>query len=428
VHGLFPRPEFTCFGPTRFLPSGESSPCYRIEASASRSLRGLIRRDVPRVAGVYGMLDGSGRLIYVGKASRLRVRLLSYFRRKGRDRKAARIAAQARTILWEPLGHEFIALLRELELIRRWRPAYNVQGQPRGGRFAFVCLGRSPAPYLYLSRTVSRNSIAAFGPVRPRWRIREAIRLLNDLFRLRDCPRQQTMIFADEAGLFTQPLTAGCLRHELGNCLGPCAALCSAKDYARQARAANAFLSGASDRLLRQLQTEMASVSRELAFERAAVLRDRLETLQSFRQSLERVRDAQERHSFIYEVAGSKGQAFWLILSAGRVVGVLPAPRADGERRTVEIQALEMLAHHPPGLPVTGEELDEVLLVAAWFRKYPEERRRTRPLPHGFQASSPFSTLQSLPKKPATRMPSAPFSSISVSSTSKSGKPVPETK
>jgi excinuclease ABC subunit C len=373
------------------------------------------------------MVDANGRLIYVGKAKRLRVRLLSYFRRKGRDRKAGRILAQTRTILWEPCGHEFLALLRELELIRCWRPAYNVQGQPRSGRFAFVCIGRAPAPYVYLARQISPKALATFGPLRPRRTVREAVRLLNDLFQLRDCPRKQTMVFTEDAKLLAAPLVPACLRHELGTCLGPCAGLCSRRAYNHPVRAARSFLGG-DDSLLQQLTAEMTAAAQSLSFERAAIVRDRLETLQSLRLSLDRVREAQARHTFVYRLECAKGKETRLVLCSGRVVAAFHEPSSTRDERQAQQQFQEILTKHPEGLPVAGEDLDEVLLVAAWFRRHPEELARTQPLPHGFQANSPLSTLQSLPKKPATRMPSGPLSSISGPRTRRSGKPVPETK
>src|SRR5262249_59495239 len=98
------------------------------------------------------MLDANDTLIYVGKAKELRARLLSYFRGRSRDPKAGRILEPTQTVVWEHAASEFAALLRELELIRRWRPRFNVQGQPHRRARTFICLGRRPAPYAFLLR------------------------------------------------------------------------------------------------------------------------------------------------------------------------------------------------------------------------------------------------------------------------------------
>src|SRR5262249_44119779 len=166
------------------------------------------------------MIAGNGELIYVGKAKSLRGRLLSYFRPRSRGPKAGKILRQARSLVWEVSASEFGALLRELELIRRWRPRWNVQGQPLRRQWAFVCLDGSPAPYAYLSRRhATRNSTGSarldnpgytrhrFGPIPAGRRAYEAVRQLNDVFRLRDCPQPQEMIYAEEASLFPGPLS-----------------------------------------------------------------------------------------------------------------------------------------------------------------------------------------------------------------------------
>ena len=111
------------------------------------------------------------------------------------------------------LGHgEFAALIRELELIRRWRPGYNVQGQPGRERQVYLCVGRKPALYVYATREPKGNEIACYGPIKAQGMAQpEAARRLNDLFHLRDCSQHQSMHFAEQAELFPIVRTAGCL-------------------------------------------------------------------------------------------------------------------------------------------------------------------------------------------------------------------------
>src|SRR5262249_33533929 len=147
--GLFSRPQFTDFGPCAV---GTPLPLVLIRGRRPARLKALVRRDAPRAPGVYGMIDARGELVYVGKAKCLRSRLLSYFRPNSRDPKAGKIVAETRQLAWEPAPSEFAALLRELELIRRWQPRWNVQGQPKRLRRGYVCVGRRPAPYVFLAR------------------------------------------------------------------------------------------------------------------------------------------------------------------------------------------------------------------------------------------------------------------------------------
>src|SRR5262245_4781802 len=141
---ILPSEPFAGFGPSRYLTEVWAGKLQQIQMPR---LRGQVHRDCPKTPGVYGMLDAHGDLVYVGKAKRLRQRLLSYFRPKSRDPKAGKVLRAARSIVWETVPSEFSALLRELELIRRWQPRLNIQGQPRRRRPVYVCLGRPPAPY-----------------------------------------------------------------------------------------------------------------------------------------------------------------------------------------------------------------------------------------------------------------------------------------
>jgi len=335
-----------------------------------------MRRDCPRLPGVYGMVDAAGELIYVGKAKNLRARLLSYFRTKSRDAKAGRILKDTRLLAWEIAPSEFAALLRELELIQRWQPRFNVQGQPHHRRCVYVCVGRRPAATVFLAKQPPRTAFAHFGPVPAGFKTREAVRRINDWFRLRDCPQSQTMIFADQLELFALPLAPGCIRHEIGNCLGPCAASCSRDDYAKNVSAVLSFLRGEDRALIDAIERDMTTASASLEFERAAALRDKLDSMTWISDHLRRVREA-SRHSFIYPVRGHDERELWYVIHGGRVCTVLPAPH--DERSQEEMSKLlegvyrrDGMALGPPGL----HEIDGVLLVAAWFRRRPEERLR----------------------------------------------------
>jgi excinuclease ABC subunit C len=339
-------------------------------------LRLKVKEQCPRLPGVYAMVNAVGQLIYVGKAKNLRARLLSYFRPRSRDPKAGRIVHQARMLVWETAPSEFAALLRELELIRRWQPRFNVQGQPLRRRRMYVCIGRRPAPYLHLSARPSPRGVACYGPIPASRRAREAVRHLNDLFRLRDCPQSQEMVFADQQELFPIVRAAGCIRYEIGTCLGPCAAACSEKDYAAQVRVARAFLEGRDTRALNKIEDGMAVASERLDFERAAALRDRLENLRWLADRLEFMRRARHKYTFIYPVRGHDETVVWYLIHQSQVRGAVAAPNDNSSRKQAAEQ-IEALYHKNGRARLwPNEEIDGLLLVAGWFRRHPEERSR----------------------------------------------------
>ena len=202
------------------------------------------------------------------------------------------------------------------------------------------------------------------------------MRRLNDGYALRDCPQKQEMVFADQGELFPEPRAAGCLRHEIGTCLGPCAAACTRASYAAHVGAARAFLEGKDGALLAAIAGEMAAASAALAFERAAALRDRLEVLTWLHGHLERLRQLREGQSFVYPVRGGEGGEVWYLIHQGRVAASRPAPSPETAARTAAMIEALYRRRFPPGAALAGNEVDGVLLVAAWFRRYPEERGR----------------------------------------------------
>jgi excinuclease ABC subunit C len=378
MDGLFACQAFTGFGPNGLDPTPEPAVLHSAFRRRPGELRARVRQTCPRRPGVYAMVKADGALIYVGKAKCLRSRLLGYFRPGSRDPKAGRILDHTQALAWEYAPSEFAALLRELELIRRWQPRFNVQGQPQRRRRTYVCLGRRPAAYAFLARRPSANVVASFGPVPGGRRAREAVRRLNDWFRLRDCPQAQEMVFADQAELFPMPRSAGCLRYEIGTCLGPCLGACSRAAYGERVRAARAFLEGADRAPLEGLERDMRTASAALAFERAAALRDKLDALRWLGEELARMRQAREQHSFIYPVRGHAERELWYLIHRGFVVGVMPPPRTSEERaRAVERIEMAFRTEDAWTAPPVNEVIDGVLLIAAWFRRHPAERTRT---------------------------------------------------
>ena len=372
---LFHNGRFLDFGPSQFLPAGAACRTARIEGAKPSAIRGQVRLQVPNRPGVYGMLDQDEQLIYVGKAKNLRTRLHSYFRKKGRRAKAGKIVAQAKSIVWEIMPSEFASLLRELELIRRWRPRWNVQGQPLRRRLTFVCLGRAPAPYLFLSRKINTRVQSAFGPISASRNAFEAVRRLNDWFKLRDCPQPQEMIFPDQGKLFSGVRAAGCLRMEIGTCLGPCTGTSTRSAYQAQARRARDFLSGKDQTPLQQIQAQMQVAAAAQHFERAAVLRDHWTALKWLAERLARVRQAQQELSFIYPVTGYDGRATWYLIHGARTVDVVEAPRDDPTRK-IATDRIHALYRGRSDLLDCYEHADGMMIVMHWFHKHPREREK----------------------------------------------------
>jgi excinuclease ABC subunit C len=344
-------------------------------------MRDAVRAGAADRPGVYRMLSADGEVVYVGKSKRVRTRLLSYFRCAFPEEKGARIVREADRIEWEYTPSEFAALLEELRLIKRYRPRLNVAMKRDARHFAFIKLTRGPAPKLLVVRGAGADDAPIYnGPVHRAQRVGEAVRELNDALGLRDCRLDQPMHFADQPELFQIfPRTPGCIRHEIRKCLGPCVGGCTAREYEERVRLVRAFLDGADDGPMAALRADMQAASDLMDFERAASLRDKLHRLEHLREQFVRFRFAVETLSFVYTVPGHDGDDRVYLIRRGRVRGEYDAPRTDRDRA----QLLEMVESifspvERDTAQVPSHEIDELLLLSSWFRRFPAELARSR--------------------------------------------------
>ena len=376
------------------------------------ALRAHVRTGAEDRPGVYRMLGPSGEVVYVGKSKRVRTRLLSYFRALYPEEKGARIVREAAAIDWEYTSSEFAALLRELRLIKRLRPRFNVAMKRDARHWAFIKVTRPPGPKLLVVRGAgSEERGVYYGPFTGARRIGDAVRELNDVLGLRDCAQDVKMWFADQQELFgselvqIRPRTPRCIRHEVKKCLGPCVGACTVDEYDGRVRLARAFLDGADDAPLVELRRQMEEASERLEFERAAVLRDKLRRLEGLREQFDRLRFAVEELSFAYVVPGHGGDDRVYLVRRGRVRAELDAPRTPEACRALVDAAREV--YDPPerrGSSVPTHEIDELLLLSAWFRRFPAELERTIPpeaLTHGAVAAGIEAALAAAAAPPA---------------------------
>lgn len=340
----------------------------------------VVKDTARNVPGVYRMTSAEGEVIYVGKAKALRTRLMSYFRAKYPRDKGARILREAATLTWEHQPSEFAALVRELRLIKQLRPRYNVAMKRDARYHAFVRISRGPAPRLQVVRAAGHDESGTYyGPFRGAFQLAEAIRELNDALGLRDCALDTPMFFADQVEFPQLPArTPGCIRHEIGRCLGPCVAAVREAEYDTAFAAARGFLEGADDAPMTLLRDRMESASEALDFERAAFWRDKLQRLEALREQFTRLRFALESLSFIYTVPGVGGDDRSYIVRRGCIRDELPAPRDAAGRAMLDKRVAELArGERFVERSVPGHEVDEVLLIAGWFRKFPAELEHT---------------------------------------------------
>lgn len=350
-----------------------------IGGDSRTELRERVQEFCPPVPGVYGMFDRTGELIYVGKSGSLRNRLLSYFGQSAAGEKAGRIIENARAIQWETQPSDFAAQLRELELIRRFIPRFNVQGVPQRQRPVYLCLGRKPAETFFIANSPPTSDLVAVeGPFYGAGRMGRVVDALNKTFRLRDCSNQINFVYADQLSLFDLQPRAGCLRLEIGTCLGPCAAACTRQEYLRRVNEAESFLDGFNDEPIIATQEIMETAADNRQYELAARARDTLRSLNYAQKKLGHLAEAREHYSFIYAATGYDGRAIWYLIRRGEVVDVAAAPTDSTAYRNLKAQLNEwstrLTARHTR---TVSDYPYTVSVVASWFRKHRTELKQT---------------------------------------------------
>jgi excinuclease ABC subunit C len=222
---------------------------------------------LPTKPGVYLFKDKSGTVIYVGKAKSLRKRVSSYFTKKP-DIKTGILLERLKDIDFILTKTELEALLLEDELVKKYRPRYNVALRDDKAYPMLKLTVNEEWPRLFLARRKEKDDALYFGRYQGRM-VREVIRLVKKLFPIRWCKESPLK-------MRQQP----CLYYRIGSCSGPCVGKISRGQYLSLVEAIKDLLEGKMEKSVSILKTEMEKSSEELNFERAAYLRDRIEILE----------------------------------------------------------------------------------------------------------------------------------------------------
>ncbi|WP_422733008.1 excinuclease ABC subunit UvrC [Micromonospora sp. WMMD558] len=233
---------------------------------------------IPESPGVYRFHDGTGRVIYVGKAKNLRSRLNSYFADPvNLHQRTRQMVFTAESVDWISVATEVEALQQEFTWIKQYDPRFNVRYRDdKSYPYLAVTLDEE-FPRLQVMRGAKRKGVRYFGPYSHAWAIRETLDLLLRVFPARTC----------SSGVFKRAGQVGrpCLLGYIGKCSAPCVGSVSADEHRAIVDGFCDFMGGRTDTMVRKLEREMGEASAQLEFERAARLRDDLAAL---RRALEK--------------------------------------------------------------------------------------------------------------------------------------------
>ena len=225
-------------------------------------------KHAPSKPGVYRMIDAQGAVLYVGKAKNIKKRVASYTRPVGHDNRIIRMIAGTVTMEFVTTKTETEALLLEANLIKRLRPRFNVLLRDDKS-FPYILITSDHwAPQLLKHRGARTGKGHYYGPFAAAGAVNRTLNTLERAFLLRSC-----------SDSFFEARTRPCLLYQIKRCSAPCTGEIDFAGYSELVREANAFLSGRSVSVQKQLAAEMDKASAALDFERAATYRDRISAL-----------------------------------------------------------------------------------------------------------------------------------------------------
>ncbi|MDX1611264.1 MAG: excinuclease ABC subunit UvrC [Candidatus Thermoplasmatota archaeon] len=300
------------------------------------SLREKAKR-LPKEPGVYTFLDDAGDPLYIGKAASLRARVTSYFS-SDQGPRIDRMLEQAVDVDVVLVPSDQEALLLESSLIKAKQPKYNVR-LTDDKRYPWILVSDEAHPRIDIKRNQDEDG-TYYGPFPDVSSAKTLVNLLREAFGIRDCPRE---------------LPRGCIKEDIGLCMAPCHRDNEAA-YLENVEKVHGVLKGDPRPALAVLEQEMEEAAEELAFERAARLRDRIRGIQAMLEK-----------QAIFASGREDRDAVALEMGPERSVAVV-LPRRGG--RVVDAQAFEL-----PG----GEEGDEPQLLAEFLERYYEHKPS---LPH----------------------------------------------
>jgi len=231
--------------------------------------------NLPDKPGVYIFTDASGKIIYVGKARSLKKRVASYFAKKlpGKTSVMVSRAAMLKHVVTDT---ESDALLLENNLIKEHQPKYNILLKD-DKTYPWICIKNERFPRIFSTRNTVRDGSLYFGPYTSGIMVKTILDMIRILFKPRTCALNLT-----EKNIGSGKFRV-CLEYHIGNCKGPCAGLQTEEDYNENIRQAKQILKGNIAVVMEHLRSLMASYSKELNFEEAQAVKEKIEILSKFR-------------------------------------------------------------------------------------------------------------------------------------------------
>ncbi|MBQ9288078.1 MAG: excinuclease ABC subunit C, partial [Bacteroidaceae bacterium] len=230
--------------------------------------------------GCYQYLDNTGKIIYVGKAKNLKRRVNSYFNKDQKSPKTRILVSKIWDIKYVYVKTEQDALLMENNLIKRYKPRYNVLLKDDKS-YPSICITKEEYPRIFKTRNIDRRGAVYYGPYSNVGAMNMVLDLIKQIYPIRTCHFPIT-----SEGVNAKKYKV-CLEYHIKNCLAPCVGNQSKEEYNKNIDEIREILKGNVGEINRQLKAEMMRLAGELKFEEAQIIKKKYEALENFKNKSE---------------------------------------------------------------------------------------------------------------------------------------------
>ncbi|WP_301922223.1 excinuclease ABC subunit UvrC [Ferruginibacter sp.] len=238
----------------------------------------VLASTIPLQPGIYKYYDGNNELLYVGKAKSLRKRVSSYFSKTYTNYKTHELVQRIRKIEFTIVNSEQDAFLLENSLIKKFQPLFNINLKDDKS-YPYIVIKNEPFPRVFFTRRKINDGSQYLGPYTSVGKVRELLDFIKQNVQLRTCKLNLTAANIEKMKFKV------CLEFHLGNCKGPCEALQSLQDYDEGLQQLKNILKGNLSPVIQQFKTDMQGKVMQLQFEKAGLIKKKLEHLQQYKAS-----------------------------------------------------------------------------------------------------------------------------------------------
>ena len=313
--------------------------------------------NLPKKPGVYIMRNADGEIIYIGKAKNLLNRVRSYFREKLDRPKTQILMSHFDSLEYIITNSEKEALILEANLIKKHHPRYNIQLKD-DKRYPYVKITDEKFPRLVITRNITKNGIY-YGPFTDVGSVKRTVKFLKSLFKIRTC----------------RNMDGPCLNAQIDLCYAPCTGNITEKEYSEIINKIDLFFQGKYSVIVKNLKKEMKEAAESEEYEKAAVLRDQIESIEEImeKQFVDLVDDDLDQD--VIAIAKGKLDIYVVIMPVrnGKITGrddfLMSGSEHDSTSEIISsfIQQYYGYNRHVPKQILLSEEIDDKELLEEWL-------------------------------------------------------------